>query len=143
MAKPTTQDFLQLEQVKEDVAILKNKSLRGILMVSSLNFALKSEDEQSAIIYQFQNFLNSLDFPTQIIIQSRKINITGYLDKIKKLEDSQTNELLQMQTAGYREFIESLTKMGTIMSKNFFLVVPFNLGNNCSRRQKRLSGTHS
>lgn len=127
MAKATTQDFLQIDQIKEGVIILKNKLLRGVLMVSSLNFALKSEDEQSAIIYQFQSFLNSLDFPCQILVQSRKINITGYIDKLKKLEKEQKDELLQIQTTGYREFIESLVKMGTIMTKSFFVVVPFNL----------------
>jgi len=127
MANPTAQDFLQIDQIKEGVIILKNKLLRGVLMVSSLNFALKSDDEQSAIIYQFQSFLNSLDFPCQILVQSRKINITGYIDKLKKLEQEQTDELLQIQTTGYREFIESLVKMGTIMTKSFFVIVPFNL----------------
>ena len=120
-----TQDFLQTDQIKEGVIILKNKQLRGVLMVSSLNFALKSEEEQSAIIYQFQNFLNSLDFSCQILVQSRKMNITGYLDKLKKIEQEQKDELLQVQTTGYREFIESLVKMGTIMNKSFFIIVPF------------------
>ncbi|MGB2762407.1 MAG: hypothetical protein WBC21_02595 [Minisyncoccales bacterium] len=127
MAKSSTQDFLQIEQIREGTVILKNKLLRGILMVSSLNFALKSDDEQSAIIYQFQNFLNSLDFSCQILVQSRRINITGYIDKLKKLEKEQTDELLQIQTSGYREFIESLVKAGTIMNKNFFIIVPFSL----------------
>ena len=127
MSKSTTQDFLQIEQIREGIIILKNKLLRGILMVSSLNFALKSDDEQSAIVYQFQNFLNSLDFSCQILVQSRKINITGYIDKLKKLEKEQTDELLQIQTSGYREFIESLVKAGTIMNKNFFIIVPFSL----------------
>ena len=96
-------------------------------MVSSLNFALKSEEEQRAIIYQFQNFLNSLDFPLQIVIQSRKLNITGYLDKLKELEEKQKNELLKIQTAEYRNFVRDLVAGGSIMSKNFFVVVPFSL----------------
>jgi len=127
MAKPTTQDFLQIDQIREGIAILKNKSLRGILMVSSLNFALKSDEEQTAIIYQFQNFLNSLDFSCQILVQSRRLNITGYLEKLEKLEKEQEDELLKIQTTGYREFIESLVKAGTIMNKSFFVVVPFAL----------------
>jgi len=94
-------------------------------MISSLNFALKSEEEQNAILYQFQDFLNSLDFSCQIIVQSRKLNITGYLEKLKELEKKQKNELLRIQTASYREFIENLVKTGQIMTKTFFVVVPF------------------
>jgi len=127
MPDVSTQDFLEIDQIREGVIILKNKALRGVMMVSSLNFALKSDEEQSAIISQFQEFLNSLDFSCQIIIQSRKLNITGYLDKLKELEIKQTNGLLKVQTQGYREFIQELISTGTIMSKSFFVVVPFTL----------------
>lgn len=134
MPKTSTQDFLELEQIREGVVILKNKALRGVMMVSSLNFALKSEQEQASIIYQFQDFLNSLDFSCQIIIQSRKLNITGYLDKLKVLEENQKNELLKVQTAEYRKFIEAVItgappagKYGEIMTKSFFVVIPFTL----------------
>lgn len=96
-------------------------------MVSSLNFALKSDEEQNAIIYQFQNFLNSLDFSIEIVVQSRRLNITGYLDKLKELERKQENELLKTQTAGYQKFIRDLIGGGAIMSKSFFVVVPFTL----------------
>lgn len=123
----STQEFLEIDQIREGVIILKNKTLRGVLMVSSLNFNLKSEDEQKAILYQFQNFLNSLDFSCQIIVQSRRLNITGYIEKLKGFEEKQKNELLKIQTKGYRKFIESLIKQGVIMSKNFFIVVPFSL----------------
>ena len=125
MASNTTQQFLEMDQIREGVLLLKNKTLRGVLMVSSVNFALKSEDEQNALLYQFQDFLNSLDFSCQIIIQSRKLNITGYLEKLKEIEKKQKNELLRVQTASYREFIESLVKTGQIMTKTFFVVVPF------------------
>jgi len=125
MASNTTQQFLEMDQIREGVLLLKNKTLRGVLMVSSVNFALKSEDEQNALLYQFQDFLNSLDFSCQIIIQSRKLNITGYLEKLKEIEKKQKNELLRIQTASYREFIESLVKTGQIMTKTFFVVVPF------------------
>ena len=92
MPKPTTQQFLEIDQLREGIIILKNKAIRGVLMVSSLNFALKSEEEQNAIIYQFQSFLNSLDFSCQIIIQSRRLNITGYLEKLQKLCDDKKNK---------------------------------------------------
>ena len=131
MPATSTQQFLEIEQIREGVLILKNKALRGVMMVSALNFALKSDEEQAAIISQFQNFLNSLDFSCQIIVQSRKVNITGYLDKLKELEQKQPNELLKRQTAKYRQFVEDLItgvppvgKYGEIMSKSFFVVVP-------------------
>jgi len=127
MAEVTTQKFLEIEQIREGVIILKNQTLRGVLMVSSLNFALKSEEEQSAILYQFQNFLNSLDFSCQIVVQSRRLNITGYIEKLKELERKQENELLKIQTKGYHEFIEGLVATGLIMTKNFYVVIPFTL----------------
>jgi type IV secretory pathway VirB4 component len=125
MPEASTQQFLEIEDIREGVLILKDKSLRGVLLVSSLNFALKSEEEQNAIIYQFQNFLNSLDFPIQIYIQSRKLNITGYIEKLKELERQQKNELLKIQTRDYIQFIENLLAGGSIMSKNFYVIVPF------------------
>ncbi len=124
----STQSFLQFSQIREGVIVLKVHSLRGILMVSSVNFDLKSEVEQNAIIYQFQNFLNSLDFSCQIVIQSRRLNITGYFDKLKEMEDKQKNELLKIQTAEYRKFIQSMVGEGIIMTKQFFVVVPYTLG---------------
>ena len=125
MAKGSAQQFLEIQEIKHGVVVLKNKALRGVLMVSSINFALKSEEEQNATIYQFQNFLNSLDFSLQIVVQSRKLNITGYLDKLKELEKKQKTELLKTQTAEYRKFVQELIAGGSIMSKNFFVVVPF------------------
>ncbi len=125
MVKASTQQFLEVKEIKQGVVVLRNKALRGVLMVSSLNFALKSQEEQNATIYQFQSFLNSLDFTVQIVVQSRKLNITGYLDKLKELEKEQKNELLKTQTAEYRNFIKELIVGSSIMSKNFFVIVPF------------------
>ena len=127
MANISTQDLLPFKEIKDGVIILRSSALRGVLMVSSLNFALKSAAEQEAIIYQFQNFLNSLDFTTQIIVQSRQVNLTGYIDKLKNLENHQTDKLLKIQTADYRRFIASLIQQGTIMNKKFFVVAPYTL----------------
>jgi len=127
MPQAPTQQLLELDQIKEGVVVLKNKALRGVVMVSSQNFALKSDEEQQAIIYQFQNFLNSLDFSLEIVVQSRILNITGYLDKLKDLERKQKNELLKVQTAEYHKFIKELIAGGQILAKNFFVVVPFTL----------------
>jgi len=124
---PPTQKFLEIEQIREGIIILKNKALRGVLAVSSLNFALKSEEEQNATLYQFQSFLNSLDFSCQIICQSRRLNITGYLDKLEEIEKAEKNELLKIQIGEYRKFVASYVEAGTIMRKSFFVVVPFTL----------------
>lgn len=122
-----TQDFLEIQDIKEGIVILKNSQIRGVLMVSSLNFALKSSEEQSAIVYAFQSFLNSLDFSCQILVQSRNINITPYLDAIKKLEEEQINELLKTQISSYVEFIKELVGGDNIMTKSFYVVVPYTL----------------
>ena len=127
MSQGSTQQFLEVSEIKEGVVVLKNKAMRGILMVSSLNFALKSEEEQNAIIYQFQNFLNSLDFSIEILVQSRRLNLTGYFEKLKELEAKQKNELLKIQIAEYQKFIRDLIHGEAIMSKTFFVVVPFTL----------------
>lgn len=127
MTESATQAFLEVQDIKEGVLILKNSSIRGIMMVSSINFALKSEEEQTAIVYAFQAFLNSLDFSCQIIVQSRNINITPYLDSLKDLEERQTNELLRKQTASYREFIKNMVVGDMVMTKNFYVVIPYEL----------------
>ena len=123
----STQDFLEFDQIREGIIILKNKGLRAVLMVSSLNFALKSADEQNAIIYQFQNFLNSLDFSCQILVLSRRLNIVGYLDKLGDIEKKEENELLKLQITEYRKFIDQIMKGGSIMQKTFYAIVPFSI----------------
>jgi len=123
----STQDFLQIEKIKEGIIILKNKGLRSTLMISSLNFALKSAEEQNAILYQFQNFLNSLDFPCQILGVSRKLNITGYLEKLDEIKAKESNELLKTQIGEYRNFVDEILREGSIMQKSFYISVPFSL----------------
>ncbi|MFH1175588.1 MAG: hypothetical protein V1698_02610 [bacterium] len=122
---PSTQKYLDIAEIKEDVVVLKDGTMRAILLVSSINFALKSEDEQNAIIQAYMNFLNSFEHPLQIVVQSRKLNIEGYLDELKKIEKEQTNELLRMQTTEYRSFVKELVEMGDIMNKKFYIIVPY------------------
>ena len=123
--KITTQKYLDIAEIKDGTVILKDGSLRSVLLVSSVNFALKSEDEQNAIISAYVSFLNNIDFPVQIVIQSRRLNIELYIEELKKKEKEQTNELLRIQISDYRQYIAELVKMADIMSKKFFLVVPF------------------
>lgn len=120
-----TQDFVPIKDVRDGVVILKDGSLRGILMASSVNFSLKSEEEQNAIIYQFQDFLNSLDFSVQIIIQSRKHDIRPYIALLEQRKKEQMNDLLKIQIQEYIEFIKTFTERQNIMTKSFFLVIPY------------------
>lgn len=122
---PSTQRFLDILEIRDDVVALKDGSLRAVLLVSSINFALKSEDEQNAVIASYTQFLNSLDFPIQIVIQSRKLNVEMYLDKLARLEKAQTNELLRAQTADYRQYVAELVEIADIMAKHFYVVVPY------------------
>ena len=123
----TTQEFLELDEIREGMVVLKDRTVRGVMLVSSQNFALKSDEEQDAVIAQFQSFLNSLDFSVQIVVQSRKLNLTGYLDQLKELEVNQKNDLLKALTQDYHAFVERLIAGSSIMTKNFFVVVPFSL----------------
>ncbi len=129
ITKPTTtaasQQFLDVAEIKEDVVVLKSGSFRSILAVSAINFDLKSSDEQEAIINQYQNFLNSLDFPIQVLVSSRKLNIDKYLEFIEEKEKQQNNELLKLQVSEYKNFIGQLVEVSNIMDKNFYIVVPF------------------
>lgn len=122
---PSTQKYLDLAEIKEDTLIMKDGSIRVVLLVSSVNFSLKSSEEQEAIIAAYISFLNYLDFPLQIVIQSRKLNIDKYLADIKQKEREQTNELLRLQTAEYVEYIKELVELGDIMSKKFYIVIPY------------------
>jgi hypothetical protein len=120
-----TQQFLDVAEVKEDAIVLKSGALRSVLAVSAINYDLKSSDEQDAIVNQYQNFLNSLDFPVQILISSRKLNIDHYLDFIESKEKLQENELLRLQISEYKNFIHQLVTVSNIMEKNFFIIIPF------------------
>ena len=122
---PTAQSHLPFAEIKSDTVIMKDGTLRAILMVSSINFALKNEDEQNAIVSSYVSFLNGLDFPLQILIQSRQLYIKPYLENLLQKEKEQQNELLRAQIADYRSFVAELVSMGKIMSKSFYAVVPY------------------
>lgn len=122
---PATQSIVPIEDIRDGIVVLKDGSLRAVLMASSVNFALKSEDEQTSILYQFQNFLNSLEFTVQMFIQSRPLDIRPYLALLENRLAAQTDELMRIQVREYIGFIRHFTESTNIMSKNFFLVVPY------------------
>ncbi|MFA6397992.1 MAG: hypothetical protein WDK96_04090 [Candidatus Paceibacterota bacterium] len=121
----TTQDFVPIKEIRNGVIVLKDGGLRAILLASSINLSLKSYDEQQATIMQFQTFLNSLEFPTQIVIQSREYDIRPYLSLLEKRMKEQQEPLLKIQTREYIQFIKEFTEQVDIMSKSFFVVVSF------------------
>jgi len=121
----SSQDFVPVKEVRDGVIILKNGGLRGVLMASSLNFALKSEDEQNAFILQFQSFFNSLDFSIQIYIQSRELDIRPYIATLEEAYSGTMDDLMRIQIREYIEFIKSFVEGANIMTKHFFVVVPY------------------
>lgn len=122
---PSVQQYLDIAEIRDDLVMLKDKSFRAVLALSSINFALKGEDEQNALIAAYAQFLNSLEYPVQIVIQSRRLNIDEYLGRLKAAEKQQTNDLLRMQITDYISFIKELVELGQIMSKRFYVVVPY------------------
>ncbi len=120
-----SQDFIPIKEVKDGVLVLKDGSLRSVILTSSLNFSLKSDEERNAIILQFQDFLNSLDFALEIAIQSRRLDIRPYIALLEDRYKEQVNDLMKIQTREYIEFIKKFTESTNIMTKSFFVVVPY------------------
>lgn len=123
--KVSTQQFLDIAEIKDDCVILRDGTMRAVLLASSINFALKSEDEQNAVIEAYIRFLNNLSFSLQIVIQSRELNISSYLEYLNQKEKEQTNRLLKAQTSDYIGYIKELTSIGKIMNKRFYVVIPY------------------
>jgi hypothetical protein len=120
-----TQDFVSIRDIRDGIVVLKSGQICKVLLASSVNFALKSQDEQRAILFQFQNFLNTLDFSLQIYVQSRRLNIEPYLAMLAERQGNQDNDLMRVQLREYIEFIRSFTVEVDVMSKNFFVIVPY------------------
>ena len=122
---PATQSFVPVKEVRNGIIILKDGSYRGLLMCSSVNFALKSADEQRAITLGFQNFLNTLDFSIQIVVNSRKMDLRPYLALLQEKATVQRTELMKIQLREYVEFVKTFADQTNIMTKSFYIVVPF------------------
>lgn len=121
----SAQQYLDIAEIRDGVVILRDGTFRAVLMASSLNFALKSEEEQNAIVYGYQDFLNGLGFPVQILITSRRIDIGPYLRELDEREEAQESELMKIQLQEYREYIKELVKVSNVMTKNFYITLPF------------------
>lgn len=121
----STQMYLNIAEIKDNVVVLKNGGLRAVLQTSSVNFNLKSEEEQNAIIFSYQSFLNSLEFPIQICVQSRKLDIDKYIETVKEKASQQNNPLLKEKTLEYADYIQKLIEYADIMEKSFYVIVPY------------------
>ncbi len=119
------QENLDVAEIKDGVVVLKDGSLKAVLAVSSINFDLKSDTEQEAIIYGYQRFLNTLDFPIQIVVSSRRYDVKPYLKTLEERRKIEQNPLLKNQIADYINFIDELVHVSDIMSKKFYIVVSF------------------
>jgi type IV secretory pathway VirB4 component len=125
VSSKATQEFVPIKEVRDGIVTLKDGSMRGIVLASSLNFSLKSDDERNAIILQFQDFLNSLDFAVQISIQSRRLDIRPYIALLEDRYKEQINDLMKIQTREYIEFIKKFTETTNIMTKSFFVIISY------------------
>ena len=131
MTKPTspvkasTQSFIEIEEIKDDVVLMKDFSAAAVIEVGAVNFWLLSTEEQSSMIYAYSELLNSLSFPVQILILSKKIDVSTYLDYLEDKIDKQNIDILKKRMVGYREFIKSIIKINTVLEKLFFFIVPF------------------
>jgi hypothetical protein len=123
-AAASTQRYLPIAEVKNNTIVLKNGGIRAVLQTSSVNFNLKSEEEQNSLIYAYQSFLNTLEFPVQVIIRSKKLDIDNYIENLKEIAENQIQPLLQKQTEEYTEYISKLIEYADIMEKKFYIVVP-------------------
>lgn len=125
MTSTASQQFVPIKNIRDGVVEFKDGRSGMVLLASSINFALKSTDEQKAILAQFQTFLNTLDFSIQVYVQSRRLDITPYLEQLRAREELQDNDLMRIQLREYMQFINTFTTEVDIMSKNFFVVVPY------------------
>lgn len=124
-ASGATQQFVPVKEIRNGVIVLKDGGYRGVLLCSSVNFGLKSADEQHAIVGGFQNFLNTLDFSIQIVINSRKMDLRPYLALLAEKAPEQKTELMRIQLREYIEFVRSFADQANIMTKSFYIVVPY------------------
>jgi len=124
---PEVQRFVEVKEIRDNVVITKDNGMKAICVCSSINFELLNTVEKESVILGFQEFLNSLDFSVQIVVASRHFEIEGYLNQIKELEKTQTNELLKIQTGEYINFVQSFVEFANIMNKSFYVVIPFRI----------------
>lgn len=121
----STQNTLQFAEIRDGIVIMNDGSFRSIVMVKSINFDLMSPQEQEAVEYSYQGFLNSLYFPIQIFIRSQKVDLQPYISKLDKIRTEHDNMLLAMLMEDYINYIDQLSQQTNIMDKRFYIVIPY------------------
>ncbi|MFA5842460.1 MAG: hypothetical protein WC882_02165 [Candidatus Gracilibacteria bacterium] len=124
-ANHSTQLYMRIAEIRDNVVVLKNGGIRAVLKTSSVNIHLKSEEEQNAVIYSYQNFLNTIEFPIQIVVRSKKLDLDNYLDQLNDIAVKQQNPLLKNQTTDYIDYIKRLIEYADIMQKEFYVIIPY------------------
>ena len=123
-AASAVQNYLPIAEIRQDTVFLKNGGIRAVIAVGSMNFSLKSEDEQQAIVNSYQSFVNTLSFPVQIVVRSTQLNVDAYISDLQERASKQKNPLLKEQTLDYARYIEKLVEVAEIMQKRFYCIVP-------------------
>lgn len=123
--KASTQNFVEIEEIKDDIIVLRDSFAATVLEVGAVNFWLLSQDEQSSMIYAYGNLLNSLSFPVQILILSKRMDVSSYLDYLTTKIGHQTNEIIKKRLVSYQEFVKNIVKKTSVLEKRFFFVIPF------------------
>ncbi len=123
--KASTQSFIEIEEIKDDILLLKDYSATIVIEVGAVNFWLLSVEEQTSIIYAYASLLNSLSFPVQILILSKKMDISSYLEYLDNKINKQHTDLIKNRLTSYKEFIKNIVKKNIVLEKRFFFVVPF------------------
>lgn len=123
--RATTQEFLEIEDVADDILLLRNGSCALVVETPAINFGLLSEEEQDALIYAYGALLNSLSFPLQVSIMSKRMDISVYIEYIIGQEEKQQNPIMKDRLRRYREFILSVIKDNKVLEKKFYLIIPF------------------
>jgi type IV secretory pathway VirB4 component len=124
-AGASTQEHLPIAGIQDGIVIMNDASVRAIVRVQPINFELKSEQEQNAIIYSYQSFLNSLDFPIELVVNSRRLDLERYLLKLEEQKKTTSSDLLRLQIDGYVDFVRRLITIANIMAKRFYVVVSY------------------
>lgn len=140
MSTPSTQQFVPIKEIRDGVVVLKNGDLRSVIMCQAINLDLKSADEQTAILLQFQNFLNALEFSVQIVASSRRLDIRPYILLLEKRLETIEGDLLRIQTREYINFIQKFNESYDVMSKYFYIVIPYGISMAMSGPSNPLSG---
>jgi len=124
LIKASTQEHLDIEDIRDDYVVLKTGGVVAVIQTTAVNFDLLSEIEQDAMIGAFAMLLNSLTFPIQVLVRSKRLDISKYIDLVYKAEQQQKDPLLKFQAEAYRKFVQDLIQTNDVLDKKFYVAIP-------------------